>query len=83
MATLPTDLPSGACHRQATNTYLFPHHTAQTEEVTQRSTSCVASLQWEPPQCMSMLWSEGREREEEQLGHYEERWNWRLGAGEE
>jgi hypothetical protein len=30
-----------------------------------------------------MWWSDGREREVEQLELSEERWNWRLACGEE
>lgn len=36
----------------------------------------------EPPQCASMWWSYGREREAEQLEHYKERWNCRLEGGD-
>lgn len=66
----PTDRP--ALQRMAPATF-----------VTQRPVSCVASLQAEPSQCVSMWWSDGREREVEQLEHCEERWNWRLQRGEE
>ena len=43
----------------------------------------VASLQREPPQCVSVRWTGGREIEVEQREPYEERWNWRLEGGEE
>lgn len=50
-----TDLPSDAHHRRAVGTYL-------SEDVTQGPVNHVASLQQEPPQCMSVWWTEGRER---------------------
>lgn len=55
------------------------------ENVTKGPTSHTASLQQEPSQCVGMWWSEGREREVEQLEHREERGKpetqgWRGGA---
>lgn len=44
-----------------TDTCLPPCHTAQMEDVTQGPAGHVDSLQWEPPQCSSMWWSDGRE----------------------
>lgn len=41
-----------------------------------KGTSHLPSLKWKPLQCMSMLRSNGREKELEQIKHYEERWNW-------
>ena len=64
-----TDLPSGALYRRAIDN--------------QGPVSLVASLQREPPQCASMWWSDGREREVGQLEQYEEKWNWKLEGGEE
>jgi hypothetical protein len=51
--------------------------------VTEKSASYVAILQWESPQCASMWWTGGREREVEMLKHCEEKCNWRLESGEE
>lgn len=42
----------------------------------------MASLQHDPPQCESMWWTDGGEREVKLLEHYEET-NWRLECGEE
>lgn len=43
------------------------------EEVTRGApASCMASLQWEPSQRAHMYWSDGKEREVEQLEHREE-----------
>ena len=35
------------------------------------------------PQCASMWWTDGRDREMEQPEHCEKRWDWRLRSGEE
>lgn len=51
-------------------------------DVTQELTSFVASL-LDALLCVSLWGSDGREGEMEQLESYEERWNWRLGGGEE
>lgn len=69
---LPTDLPYCVWDRWVTDTCLLPFHTAWVEDVTQGPVNCMPSLQCEPPQCVSMWWSVGREREVEQHEHYEE-----------
>ena len=43
----------------------------------------MGSMQKDPPQSESMLWSDEREREVEQLEHYEEKWKMRLEGEEE
>jgi hypothetical protein len=70
------DLPSSTQHRQAID-ILLP------EDITQDPTSCVANLQQEPPQYVSMWWMDGREREVERPEHCEERWNWTLEERED
>lgn len=50
--------------------------------VTQGPASHVSSLQQEAPQCMSMGWSDGRERKVEQFEYSEERLNWRFNSEE-
>ena len=81
---LPTDLPSSEWHRQAIDICLLTLHIAAwMEDVTQGPASCVASLYLEPPQCASMWWTDGRDREMEQPEHCEKRWDWRLRSGEE
>lgn len=52
--------------------HLSPCHTEKMENVTKGPTSHTASLRQEPSQCVGMWWSEGREREVEQLEHREE-----------
>lgn len=79
IAMPPTDLCSNKHHRQATDTHLLPRHTGCMENIIQEP----ASLQQEPPQCANMWWSDGGEREVEQLEHYEVRQNQRLEGGEE
>jgi hypothetical protein len=53
------------------------------ENIAQVPAGCMAHLKWEPLQCANVCSSHGTEREEEQLEHYDERWNWRLKGGEE
>lgn len=53
------------------------------KDITQEPAICKSSLQLEPPQCASIWWSDGKERETEQLEHHEDRWNWRLKGREE
>lgn len=53
------------------------------KDVTQGSISHVASLHQEPPQCVNMWQTNGRERDVGQLQHCEERWDGRLECGEE
>lgn len=52
-------------HRRAPDTHLSPCRAVQMEDVTQGPASHVASLQQEPPQCGSVWWSDGRERDVE------------------
>ena len=65
------------------DTRLLLCHTAPMKDDTQGLTSHVAILQQKPPQCARMWWSDGREKEVEQLEHYGERWNWRLEGRQE
>lgn len=58
----PTELPSSTCHRWTIDSCL-------PENVTQRPTSR-SRLQWEPPQCASTWWTDGREIEEEDRAHH-------------
>jgi hypothetical protein len=50
------------------DSHLWPCPVVGMEDVTQG----LACLQLEPKQCVSSWWSDGREREEEQLEQYEE-----------
>ena len=52
--------------------YLLPCHAVRTKEVTQGPASHEVSLQLELPQCVSVWWSDGRERDEEKLEQCEE-----------
>ena len=79
----PIVLPSSELHRWTEDTCWLSCHVAWTENVTHGPASHVAILKLEPPQRASICLSDGREREVEQLEHYEERWNWRLEGGEE
>ena len=45
------------------------------------ATSHMAGLQTCPPQCVAMWWTNGRDREVEQLEYYDERWTSRLQDG--
>lgn len=47
------------------------------------SRGLIASLQHEQPQYANMWWTDGREKEIEQLEHYGQRQNWTLKDGEE
>lgn len=78
-----TNLPSSEWHRWAIHIHLSPCHTAWVGNCHPGTHQKWASLKWEPPQCASMWWSHGREREEEQPELYGERWNWRIVGGEE
>lgn len=69
----PRDLPSDTQHRWAGNINLLPRHTIQTEDVTQRHNSLMTNLRWQPPQCISMWWTNGREVDHLEL--YKERLN--------
>lgn len=72
-----TVLPSDAHRGRAVGT------THLSELVTQGPVNHVASVQQELPQCESVWWTDGKEREMKHFGHYEERWNWRFKGGEE
>ena len=47
-----------------------------------RDLPAMASLRRDPPQYVSLWCTDGREREVEQLQHYEEMWTQRLEGGE-
>ena len=91
---MPTDLPSASQHKWAIDTQSPAYccalqwwmrktdrdlqTTMPATDLSSRPAIHVASLLWEPTQGVNMQWIDGREREVEQLEHYEERWNWRL-----
>lgn len=72
-AVPPTDLSSNAQHSQALDTACCHARHCGLRRSPRGPASYMAILQLEPLRCACVWCSDGREREVEQLGHYEQR----------